>query len=70
MTDVFLQWNSYAYGKGVYGEQSHKTPVQQLGSVDLTFNKSLTDEYDLLGCCCYFRCPWRPDQCRPGAIRQ
>ena len=22
--------------------------------MDLTFNKTVTDEYDLLGCCCYF----------------
>ncbi len=54
LTDVFLQWNSYAYGKGVYGQQSHEALAQQLGSVDLTFNKTVTDEYDLLGCCCYF----------------
>ncbi|WP_342770701.1 cobaltochelatase subunit CobN, partial [Methanoculleus sp. UBA340] len=25
-----------------------------LAAVDLTFNKTVTDEYDLLGCCCYF----------------
>ena len=25
-----------------------------LSSVAMTFNKTATDEYDLLGCCCYF----------------
>nr|QNO57083.1 hypothetical protein LPILPELN_00015 [Methanosarcinales archaeon ANME-1 ERB7] len=30
------------------------TLVAQLGTVNLTFNKTVTDEYDLLGCCCYF----------------
>ena len=28
--------------------------VGQLKSVDVTFNKTVTDEYDLFGCCCYF----------------
>ncbi|NMC09706.1 MAG: cobaltochelatase subunit CobN [Methanothrix sp.] len=54
LTDVFIQWNSYAYGKGIFGQESHQALVQQLKSVDLTFNKTVTDEYDLLGCCCYF----------------
>jgi len=54
LTDVFVHWNSYAYGKGVYGRQSHQALVRQLATVDLTFNKTVTDEYDLLGCCCYF----------------
>jgi len=54
LTDVFIQWNSYAYGKDVFGKESHQALVDQLRSVDLTFNKTVTDEYDLLGCCCYF----------------
>ena len=54
LTDVFIQWNSYAYGKDVFGQESHQALVEQLKSVDLTFNKTVTDEYDLLGCCCYF----------------
>ncbi|VVB64478.1 CobN/Magnesium Chelatase [uncultured archaeon] len=54
LTDVFIHWNSYAYGKGVFGQESHESLVKQLKSVDLTFNKTVTDEYDLLGCCCYF----------------
>ena len=31
-----------------------RSVAAQLKSVDLTFNKTVTDEYDLLGCCCYF----------------
>ncbi|OPY53498.1 MAG: cobaltochelatase subunit CobN [Methanosaeta sp. PtaU1.Bin060] len=54
LTDVFIQWNSFAYGKGIFGKQSHQSLVSQLKSVDVTFNKTVTDEYDLLGCCCYF----------------
>ncbi|MCX6679381.1 MAG: cobaltochelatase subunit CobN [Methanothrix sp.] len=54
LTDVFMQWNSYAYGKGVFGQEAPQALAAQLKSVDLTFNKTVTDEYDLLGCCCYF----------------
>jgi cobaltochelatase CobN len=54
LSDVFIYWNGYAYGKGVFGEVSHERLVSQLKSVEMTFNKTATDEYDLFGCCCYF----------------
>ncbi len=54
LSDVFVYWNGYAYGKGVFGQEAHKQLKSQLRSVDLTFNKTVTDEYDLFGCCCYF----------------
>ncbi|CAD6491550.1 MAG: CobN/Magnesium Chelatase [Candidatus Argoarchaeum ethanivorans] len=54
ISDVYIYWNGYEYGKGVFGEESHAKLISQLKSVDLTFNKTVTDEYDLLGCCYYF----------------
>ncbi len=54
LADVFLYWNGYAYGKGVFGEAAHKSLKENLGSVKCSFNKTVTDEYDLTGCCCYF----------------
>ncbi|WP_456372600.1 cobaltochelatase subunit CobN [Methanocaldococcus sp.] len=54
LKDVFVYWNSYAYGKNVYGKKSTEIFKSLLKTVDLTFNKVVTDEYDLLGCCCYF----------------
>ena len=54
LSDIFIYWNGYAYGKGAYGKKLHHHFIQQLKSVDVTFNKSVTDEYDLFGCCCYF----------------
>jgi cobaltochelatase CobN len=54
LSDIFVYWNGYAYGKGTFGEEAHKQLLSQLQSVDLTFNKTVTDEYDLFGCCCYF----------------
>jgi len=54
LAEVFLRWNSYAYGRDNFGEESRETFSAQLATIDLTFNKTVTDEYDLLGCCCYF----------------
>lgn len=54
LTDIFVYCNGYTYGKGVFGVESHDKFISQLKTVDLTFNKTVTDEYDLLGCCCYF----------------
>lgn len=54
LSDVFLFWNGYAYGKGAFGEPAHKSLKTSLKTVDVTFNKTVTDEYDLTGCCCYF----------------
>lgn len=54
LSEIYIQWNGYGYGKGVYGKPSHRQLVKQLKSVDLTFNKVVSDEYDLLGCCCYY----------------
>ncbi|MGB5156946.1 cobaltochelatase subunit CobN [Desulfobacterium sp. N47] len=54
LTDIFVYWNGYAYGKDVFGEESQKELIHSLKSVDVTFNKVVTDEYDLFGCCCYY----------------
>lgn len=54
LADVFLHWNGFAYGKGVFGDRAHDSLKESLKSVELTFNKTVTDEYDLTGCCCYF----------------
>ncbi|MCQ8903530.1 MAG: cobaltochelatase subunit CobN [Methanothrix sp.] len=54
LSDVFLQWNSYAYGKNLFGDPAPRSLKEMLRTVDAAFNKTVTDEYDLLGCCCYF----------------
>jgi cobaltochelatase CobN len=54
LSDIFVYWNGYAYGKGVPGKESHQSFVNSLKSVDVTYNKVVSDEYDLFGCCCYF----------------
>ncbi|KKG07630.1 cobaltochelatase subunit CobN [Methanosarcina sp. 2.H.A.1B.4] len=54
LADIFLYWNGYAYGKDVKGQEAHTQLASNLKTVDATFNKVVSDEYDLLGCCCYF----------------
>ncbi|OGV47749.1 MAG: hypothetical protein A2X49_11970 [Lentisphaerae bacterium GWF2_52_8] len=54
LAEIFLQWNGYAYGKGVYGVPAVRQLHHSLKSVELTYNKTASDETDLLGCCCYF----------------
>lgn len=54
LSDVFLYWNGYAYGKGTFGAVAHTSLKESLRTVSLTFNKTVSDEYDLTGCCCYF----------------
>jgi cobaltochelatase CobN len=54
LADIFVYWNGYAYGKGIFGKESQKQLIDNLKTVDITFNKVVSDEYDLFGCCCYF----------------
>ena len=54
LSDIFVYWNGYAYGKGINGKEAHEQLLRQLKSVDLTFNNACTDETDLFNCCCYF----------------
>ena len=54
LADIFVYWNGYAYGKGIYGKEAFRQLQANLKTVDLTYNKVVTDEHDLFGCCCYF----------------
>ncbi len=54
LSDVFIYWNGYAYGKDVFGEKKHRQLFNSLKTVDVTYNKVVTDEKDMFGCCCYF----------------
>lgn len=54
LADIFVYWNGYAYGKGVAGKEAFKELQWNLKTVDITYNKVVSDEHDLFGCCCYF----------------
>jgi cobaltochelatase CobN len=54
LADIFICWNGFAYGRNRFGDEARAGFVSRLHTVDLTFHKTVTDDYDLLGCCCYF----------------
>lgn len=54
LSDIFIAWSGYAYGKNRGGQDANEQFKRQLTTVDLTYNKAATDEYDLFGCCCHF----------------
>jgi cobaltochelatase CobN len=54
LAEIYLATNGYAYGSGLAGREAHRQFARSLGSVSLTFNKVVSDEHDLLGCCCYY----------------
>jgi magnesium chelatase, H subunit len=54
LADIFVAFNGYAYGKDVQGKAAQDQLASSLSTVEVTFNKVHDDEYDLLGCCCYF----------------
>ena len=54
LADVFLFWNGYAYGADGYGVQAHRELMANLGRVEVTFDKHISDEGDFLDCCGYF----------------
>jgi cobaltochelatase CobN len=52
--DLFTYFNGYSYGKNAYGKEAFKQLQNSLQTVDITYNKVISDEHDLLGCCSYF----------------
>lgn len=54
LADIFTYWNGFAYGRGVFGKEAYAQLQSSLKTVDITYNKVVTDESDLFGCCCYF----------------
>ena len=54
LAEVFLAWNSFAYGKGVHGKAARNGLTSSLKSVDASFGKTMSDTYDLFGCPCHF----------------
>ena len=54
LAEIYIATNGYAYGNKRKGMASHVQFAAGLEKVSLTFNKVMTDEHDLLGCCCYY----------------
>ena len=54
LADVFIDWSGYAYGKDVFGEENHVEFADLLRTVEITYLKKESDEFDILDCCCNF----------------
>ena len=54
LAEIYIATNGYAYGNKRKGGAYHVQFAAGLEKVSLTFNKVMTDEHDLLGCCCYY----------------
>ncbi|MGI5984697.1 MAG: cobaltochelatase subunit CobN, partial [Oscillospiraceae bacterium] len=54
MVDVYTFFNGYSYSRAGYGKEAYKVLQNSLKTVEITYNKVMTDEHDLLGCCCYY----------------
>ncbi len=52
--EQYIEKGGYAYGKGAWGEISHKEYADRLSTVDATFHKLASDESDPLDCCCFY----------------
>lgn len=54
LADIFVYWNSYAYGRDIFGEHRPRQLEAALSSVDVSYNKVVSDEHDLFNCCGYY----------------
>jgi cobaltochelatase CobN len=54
LAGIYISVNGYAYGGGRKGRESQIQFASALENVSLTFNKVVSDDHDLLGCCCYY----------------
>ncbi len=54
LAKTWIQWTSYVYSKKHFGKQAVESLVLSLSSVDLVNRNHISDEHDVLGCCCYF----------------
>ncbi len=54
LAEVWIEWSSYAYGEEGVPVKLPDQLRHLLKTVDLTFQKLETDEFDILDCCCFF----------------
>ena len=54
LAEIFIAVNGYAYGGSRNGKATYEQFASNLETVNVTFNKVVSDEHDLLGCCCYY----------------
>ena len=54
LTDVFVKTKGHGYGGGRNGRPMFRQFATNLSKVNITFDRSVSDEGDVLSCCCHF----------------
>ncbi len=54
LAKVWIQWSAYAYGGKFRGEFSPEALILNLKNVEVVTKNHVSDEHDLLNCCCHF----------------
>jgi len=54
LAKVWVQWSCYMYTRNSFGKPSPEGLLLSLQSVDVVTRNHISDEHDVLGCCCYF----------------
>jgi len=54
LAKVWVQWSCYMYTRDSLGKPSPEALIMSLKTVDLITRNHVSDEHDLLNCCCYF----------------
>ena len=54
LAKVWIHWSSHSYSRKSYGREAVEPLVLSIREVDVVTRNHVSDEHDLLGCCCYF----------------
>ncbi len=54
LAKTWVQWGCYMYTGDSFGKPSPEAFILNLSNVDLVARNHVSDEHDLLNCCCYF----------------
>ncbi len=54
LAKVWIHWSSHSYSRRRYGREAVEPLMLSVREVDVVTRNHVSDEHDLLGCCCYF----------------
>ena len=54
LAKAWVQWSGYAYTRKYFGEEAFESLILNLKNVDVVTRDHVSDEHDILNCCCYF----------------
>ncbi len=54
LAKVWVRWSGYAYTRKSFGREAFESLILNLKNVDIVTRNHVSDEHDILNCCCYF----------------